>query len=226
MNSLLSKCFFLIGVMLFGACSSSSKPAASPGKPCLVSTDCTSPLSCSYGTCHVTCMEAKDCPTGQDCIRAPIGNVCQLPAERPCTYRSDCTAPLVCALDRRCRTQCQTRLDCPTSTQACVTSAPDEVCAEPADVSKTTFVLVNAQSTPVPTASADAGRGTDAAGGSGSAGSAGAGGSGGGAGDASTTDGGSKDSPGATDASGDKGEVSDVGATDGMAADGANNGIF
>ena len=222
MNSLLSKCF-LVGVLLFGACSSSSKSAPSPGKPCLVSTDCMSPLACSYGTCHKTCMEASDCPTGQDCIKAPFGNVCQLPAESRCTYRSDCMAPLVCALDRRCRTSCQTRVDCPTNTQSCVTSAPDEVCAEPADVSLTTFELAKAQSTPVPTAPVDAGSRSDATGAGGSTGSAGAGGSGGGAGGASGADGGSKDVVGATDASGDRGDVSDVGSTDGIEADGANH---
>jgi hypothetical protein len=128
-------------------------------------------------------------------------------------------APLVCALDRRCRTPCQTRVDCPTNTQTCVTSAPDEVCAEPVDISPTTFVLAKAQSTPVPTVTPDAGSRTDATGAGGSTGGAGAGGSGGGAGGASGADGGSKDVAGATDAGGDRGDVTDVGSTDGMAAD-------
>ncbi|HEY2731954.1 MAG TPA: hypothetical protein VGK52_18560, partial [Polyangia bacterium] len=80
MNSLLSKCF-LVGVLVFGACSGSSTTAPSAGKACLVSTDCTSPLSCSFGTCHKTCAEASDCPTGQDCVRGPVSTVCQLPGE-------------------------------------------------------------------------------------------------------------------------------------------------
>jgi hypothetical protein len=146
---------FLVSVLLIGACGGGSKPP--PGKPCLVNSECTSPLSCSYGACHVTCVEARDCPTGQDCVKAPKGNVCQLPSEAHCNYRSDCMSPLVCALDRTCRSQCKADIDCPTSTQKCV--APDMVCAEPAEIDSTTNLLKNAQSTPVPDAPPDAGAG-------------------------------------------------------------------
>ena len=144
---------FLVGVLLVGACGGGSKPP--PGKPCLVNSECASPLSCSYGTCHVTCVEARDCPTGQDCIAAAKGNVCQEPAEKHCDYHSDCPSPLYCALDRQCRSQCHHDIDCPTSTQKCV--GPDMVCAEPADINQTTNLLKNAQSTPVPDQRPDGG---------------------------------------------------------------------
>jgi hypothetical protein len=166
---------FLGVLMLVGACGGGSKPP--PGSPCLKNTDCTNPLSCSYGACHVTCTAARDCPTGQDCIKAATGNVCQLPSESHCNYRSDCMSPLVCALDRTCRSQCKADIDCPTSTQKCV--APDMVCAEPAEIDSTTNLLKSAQSTPVPDAPPDAGTADGAVAGSGGSGASGSGGAGG-----------------------------------------------
>ncbi|MDB4980536.1 MAG: hypothetical protein JWM82_1288, partial [Myxococcales bacterium] len=144
---------FLLSVLLTVACSGGSKPP--PGKACLLNSDCTNPLSCSYGICHAACAKAGDCAIGQDCIKAPTGNVCQLPVEKHCEYHSQCAAPLWCSLDRQCRSQCLTDVDCPTKTQKCV--GPDMVCAEPADIDPTTNLLKNALGTPVPAAPPDGG---------------------------------------------------------------------
>jgi hypothetical protein len=153
----------VVGILLLvGACGGGAKPP--PGDPCLKNSDCTNPLSCGYGLCHVTCTEARDCPTGQDCVKAPAGNVCQLPVETHCDYRSDCRAPLVCALDRQCRSQCQADIDCPTPTQRCVGSTPDTVCAEPAEINAQTKLLEKSLGTPVPAAPPDAGAGDGAPG--------------------------------------------------------------
>src|SRR6185295_12264041 len=106
----------LVLALAFGGCGSAKKPP--PGGMCSVNTDCNSPLSCTFGKCHETCREARDCPAGQRCVRGTAGGVCQLDAT--CTYRSDCPQPLACALDRQCRSQCKTDIDCPTRTQKCV----------------------------------------------------------------------------------------------------------
>jgi hypothetical protein len=162
------KGLFLGVFLLVGACGGGSKPP--PGSPCVKNSDCTNPLSCSYGLCHVTCTQARDCPTGQDCVKAPSGNVCQLPVEAKCEYLSQCAPPLVCALDRQCRSQCLKDIDCPTPTQKCV--LPDMVCAEPGEINQTTGLLDNSLSTPVPAAPPDAGAGDGATGDAGEGGSA------------------------------------------------------
>jgi hypothetical protein len=150
-----------LGVLLLvGACGGGSKPP--PGGPCLKNSDCTNPLSCSYGLCHVTCTEARDCPTGQDCIKAATGNVCQLPVEAKCEYLSQCMPPLVCALDRQCRSECLKDIDCPTPTQKCV--LPDMVCAEPDEINPVTGLLKNSLGSPVPAVPPDAGAGDGASG--------------------------------------------------------------
>jgi hypothetical protein len=142
-----------VGLMatLLVACGSSKQPA--PGATCAVNSDCNNPLSCTFGRCHATCKEARDCPTGQRCVSAPVGAVCQLNAQ--CIYRSDCPSPLACALDRQCRSQCVKDIDCPTKSQKCV--QPDGVCAEPDELDATSGKLKNAQSTPVPESPSDAG---------------------------------------------------------------------
>jgi hypothetical protein len=113
---------------------------------CAVNTDCNNPLSCTFGRCHETCREARDCSGGQRCVTAPGGAVCL--TESTCAYRSDCPTPLVCALDRQCRSQCHADIDCATKTQKCV--LPDMVCAEPAEIDLAGGKLKSAQPTPVP----------------------------------------------------------------------------
>src|SRR5206468_824568 len=135
------KGWVLLGLLL-SACSGGSKP--SPGKVCLMNSDCNNPLSCTFGKCHVTCADARDCASNELCVKGPSGAVCQLQAESHCEYRSQCPAPLACALDRQCRSECQTDIDCPTKTQKCV--LPDKVCAEPAEIGANNQ-LKNAQPT-------------------------------------------------------------------------------
>jgi hypothetical protein len=158
MNPVSIKVLFLGAVVMAAGCSSGSRPP--PGKPCLVNSECAEPLVCSSGRCHVACKEARDCPTGELCVKGPSGAVCQLPAESRCEYRSQCPSPLTCAIDRRCRSECLGDVDCPTATQRCL--LPDRVCAEPGEIDPGTLRLRNAQPTPVPGegGAADAG-GTD-----------------------------------------------------------------
>jgi hypothetical protein len=56
--------------------------AMAPGLPepaCLVNSDCHQPLVCALGTCHVTCLEDRDCPPSQRCETVGAGRICQLP---------------------------------------------------------------------------------------------------------------------------------------------------
>src|ERR1044071_7445653 len=135
-----------------------------PGKDCLVNTDCDSPLSCSFGKCHATCREARDCDPGQDCVRGADGNVCLLVPETKCGLNSDCVAGLFCAKDNKCRAQCEAPIDCATSTQEWV--LPDKVCAEPRDID-------NGMLKPPPGGSTGTGGGSGTSGVGGSAGGAG-----------------------------------------------------
>jgi hypothetical protein len=176
-----------LGWMLVLAADGCTDRKVAPGKDCLVNTDCDSPLSCSFGKCHVTCREARDCDPGQDCVRGTDGNVCLLVSESECGLNSDCVAGLYCAKDLKCRSQCEQAKDCATSTQQCV--LPDKVCAEPRDVGGDGMLMP-----PVGGAGGTGGgAGTSGSGGTaGSAGTTGRGGSGtsgagGGAGSAGTT---------------------------------------
>lgn len=135
---------FLGLMLLVGSCGGKSGPPA--GAACTRNTDCLNPLSCTFGKCHETCREARDCPSGHNCIAVNGVGVCQL--EGKCAYRSECPVPLVCALDRQCRSECKEDKDCATPTQKCV--KPDLVCAEPAEIDPATMKLKAAQPTPVP----------------------------------------------------------------------------
>jgi hypothetical protein len=152
-----------VAALVLAACSSHSTPPA--GKTCHMNSECSSPLLCTYGYCHIACAEARDCLTGELCVKGAVGSVCQLPVESHCTYRSDCMAPLACALDRQCRSQCRENVDCPTSSQRCV--LPGGVCAEPDEIDPTTNLLKRAMTTPVPDRPDDAGGSDDAAAGAG-----------------------------------------------------------
>ena len=121
-----------LGWMLVLAVDGCTDRKVAPGKGCLVNSDCDSPLSCSFGKCHQTCREARDCNPGQDCVRGADGNVCLLVPESKCGLNSDCVVGLFCAKDNKCRSQCEEAVDCATSTQQCV--LPDKVCAEPDDI--------------------------------------------------------------------------------------------
>ena len=98
-----------LGWMLVLAVDGCTDRKVAPGKACLVNTDCDSPLSCSFGKCHQTCREARDCDPGQDCVRGADGNVCLLVPESKCGLNSDCVVGLFCAQDMKCRSQCEER---------------------------------------------------------------------------------------------------------------------
>jgi hypothetical protein len=146
-------------VVVAGSCSS-SKSTPPPGTKCVVNSDCNNPLSCSFGTCHQECKEARDCPNGALCTKGGGGNVCLLPVEDHCALNSDCPMPLVCARDLKCRQECNEDRDCATRTQKCVANGMNNVCAEPADVDP-------ANNTLKPPSSGVGGAGGGAAGGAG-----------------------------------------------------------
>jgi hypothetical protein len=154
-----------LGWMLLLAADGCTDRKLAPGKDCLVNTDCDSPLSCSFGKCHVTCREARDCDPGQDCVRGTDGNVCLLISEKECGKNSDCPVGLFCALDLTCRSQCENAVDCATKTQQCV--LPDKVCAEPHDIGGDVMLK------PPPGGATGTGGGAGTSGAGGTAGSAG-----------------------------------------------------
>ena len=120
----------LAAFLAFAGCSGGSSSTPVPGNTCGKNSDCAQGLTCSFGRCQSACEEARDCPTGQQCVKNASGiNSCLLPASETCNYSSQCPLPLVCAADSKCRNQCLADRDCATATQKCV--LPDGVCAEP-----------------------------------------------------------------------------------------------
>jgi hypothetical protein len=191
MKSVVAWAIVLGGVILAG-CGGSAPPV---GKTCMVNSECANPLSCTFGKCHTTCIESRDCPNGQLCVKGPTGAVCQMPEESLCQYRSQCAKPLLCAIDRKCRSQCLTNIDCPTTTQKCI--LPDGVCAEPEELNPATMKIKAGEGmSPVPEIPDGGIPGADGAAGSGGpidanmTGTGGAGGAGGGAGGSTGTGGG------------------------------------
>jgi len=149
--SRLSVSVVLLVTLGFG-CGSSDKPP--PGKTCSLNTDCNNPLSCSFGKCHETCRESRDCQPGQRCIRGPAGNVCQLEEEKRCPPGTACQAPLICAVDLQCHNSCTTMAEC-TLGQVCAGGA----CAEMTEVGPDGKLKPPADGG---AGGADAGGGTDA----------------------------------------------------------------
>jgi hypothetical protein len=140
-------------LVLVAACSSQ---APAPGKACTLNSDCNTPLTCSFGRCHVQCQVSTDCPAGQRCLKGAMGDVCQLAEEQKCGLNSQCPAGLICAKDLACRNECMEDRDC-SKTQKCV--LPDRVCADPSELDGTGHLMSNADSgvSPGTDAGADAG---------------------------------------------------------------------
>ena len=124
----------LLGLMIVSAwlaagCSRPSK--IDVGGTCVMNSDCSDGLVCTWGKCHAACHTSADCPAEESCLTtSDQSNVCQLPVETHCLYASDCQSPLTCAVDQQCRNQCQKDMDCPTG-QICTTT---KTCAEPNQV--------------------------------------------------------------------------------------------
>lgn len=116
------------------ACSSDDAALASVAQGCNINSDCNNPLSCTFGKCHKTCDETRDCGTGERCVKLASGNVCQQKDEVECMFTSMCPDPLKCAVDSRCRVACQGNTDCLAS-QKCVS----HVCADTDEVDPATL---------------------------------------------------------------------------------------
>jgi hypothetical protein len=123
---------------LASGCSSSRK--IDVGGDCLLNSDCSSPLVCTIGTCHMGCRETRDCPVGQSCAMAGGVGVCQLPAEAECSATVACGPVWICAGDLRCRAACSTAADC-AGGQVCVQG----FCADTKELDVTTGQLPQKQ---------------------------------------------------------------------------------
>ncbi|MBN2573080.1 MAG: hypothetical protein JXP73_00815, partial [Deltaproteobacteria bacterium] len=107
-------------VALAAACGSGDKKLELGGS-CTLNSDCKDPLVCKLGGCHQACMQSRDCPTGERCVKVDGMGVCQQQTESACVYGgpATCKTPLVCAADNVCRNSCTTGGDCAGS-QECV----------------------------------------------------------------------------------------------------------
>jgi hypothetical protein len=79
-----------------GAAASSCKSSASPAGTCSINSDCNNPLVCAFGRCHSACLQARDCPAGDECVVSGTTGVCLSPAESTCSGGSACADTLVC----------------------------------------------------------------------------------------------------------------------------------
>lgn len=100
--------FALAGLAL--VCLAACQSTAAVGATCTRASDCTSPLTCTYGRCRPECAESRDCPVATRCIAANGIGVCTLDVENHCDS-TVCPAPLRCVQDQ-CRTSCSTPADC------------------------------------------------------------------------------------------------------------------
>jgi hypothetical protein len=117
----------VLGLVFAAGCGGSGNPPT--GKACVMNTDCNNPLACTFGKCHVQCIETRDCQVGQRCVKAVGGNVCQLDEEKRCPPSGACMQPLICAIDLQCRNNCTSATDCPVN-QLCASGS----CAEASEV--------------------------------------------------------------------------------------------
>src|SRR4051812_29384546 len=121
--------FAVSAAALIAAAGCSNHQTPTPGKPCILNSDCQNPLSCSFGNCHEACRDNGDCPIAELCVwtgptsdvgltgGSPI-RVCLAPPR--CAHDSTCPDPLVCGRDLQCRNQCEGDRDCPNPTYRCV----------------------------------------------------------------------------------------------------------
>ncbi|MFO0740104.1 MAG: hypothetical protein U0270_29665 [Labilithrix sp.] len=89
---------------------------------CSINSDCTDPLACAFGRCHVQCQSTRDCPPGTLCVAAATAKVCQLPDEAKCSPTKACPYGLVCT-DATCRNGCQSNVECTVPGQECARGA-------------------------------------------------------------------------------------------------------
>src|SRR6185295_15924359 len=54
--------------LLAAAAGCSDGTAVAPGKTCIVNSDCTDPLSCTFNKCHEACRKDGDCTGGGRCV--------------------------------------------------------------------------------------------------------------------------------------------------------------
>lgn len=123
----------LLALSFAPACSSDKKTAIAMtevGGDCLVNSDCSAPLVCTFQRCHVECVTTRDCDGTLRCVGAhEASRVCQLDIEASCKTLADCASGLVCSSDGSCRDHCEADDEC-IGDQVCTQGA----CAEPAEL--------------------------------------------------------------------------------------------
>lgn len=115
------------------ACSSDKKTEIAlteVGGECLVNSDCSAPLICTFQRCHVECVTTRDCDGTLRCVGAhEASRVCQLEVEASCKTLADCVSGFVCSSDGSCRDHCESDDEC-IGDQVCTQGA----CAEPREL--------------------------------------------------------------------------------------------
>jgi hypothetical protein len=155
----------LLSGLMVPSCGGKDGAAVKPTPSCLRPSDCDNPLLCVQGYCVAACLESRDCPAGQRCVKTDDGVACQPPEQKTCRYTSECAQPLVCAGDQQCRNQCQTDIDCPRGARC---TAESRLCADPKidthyDPVKNEFTFPPSDASPPPDARPDGGPPPDAA---------------------------------------------------------------
>jgi hypothetical protein len=135
------------------SCGGDDAPAVKATPSCLHPSDCNSPLVCVQGYCVAACLESRDCPAGQRCVKTNDGVACQPPEQKKCAYRSDCAMPLTCGVDQQCRNECHADVDCAKG-QKC--TSVSGLCADPG-IDQNYNVERNEFDNPTDAAVADAG---------------------------------------------------------------------
>lgn len=97
------------------------------GADCERASECSAPLTCSFGRCRTECREARDCAEGAECLLDASGaGACALPDADHCDpVRFPCANGLEC-IEGACRQSCAALACAPGST--CVAAGDALVC--------------------------------------------------------------------------------------------------
>jgi hypothetical protein len=106
--------FEKVSVALLGALAMVIAPACNSDHPklvlgegCVLNSDCTDPLVCKLVRCHRACVQTRDCPSGEPCVKVDGIGACQLASEQKCGPTRSCAGGLVCDTEGdQCRSPC------------------------------------------------------------------------------------------------------------------------
>lgn len=96
-----------LGVAL-GAC----EARLALGAPCVLASDCPTPLSCLAGRCRSACRDFRDCAYPMECVALGAETFgCRVGEDATCRGAADCTPPLAC-IDGACQQPCSAATEC------------------------------------------------------------------------------------------------------------------